>query len=377
MSNAPATMRWDPYVLSRGDEFDAFWARHLTARARRVGIVAGLGFDPRACLVSQKLLAAGGEGERELWLICYENGQADADTLKPLVDANDVSFQELFAGRGAIHRHPLQMRRENGRIASASATQRVFQELEPLFGYDDIVVDVSAMPRMIALVLISQLVAALDTQKASKPIPNLHVVTAESVVMDVSVAEESLAEDVVNVTGFTGRVGAESISNPKIWFPILGEGQTIRLQRIHDKLQPDEICPVIPFPSLNPRRGDALIEEYRSLLFEDYRVDPRNVLYASEFNPFEAYRQVFGAIDRYRLALSELDSCRAIISPLSSKVLSMGALLAAYDHRAQRGGQFHVGIHYVEAGSYRPGPVTEPPAYELIGMWIVGEWEDS
>jgi len=36
---------------------------------------------------------------------------------------------------------------------------------------------------------------------------------------------------------------------------------------------PDEICPVLPFPALNPRRGDNLVLEYRDLLFDRLRID--------------------------------------------------------------------------------------------------------
>lgn len=330
----------------------------------------------RACIASEKVLAAGGTGDRDLWLICYENAQADALTLKPLVDRNDTQFKAAFAGRGTISRRSLQMRRPDGRMASAAATQAVVGSATAVLEYDDIIVDISAMPRMISLVLVAQLMGVLDERRAKMlHVANLHVVAAESAAMDVDVSEEGLAEEVVNVTGFTGRIGAESISNPKIWFPILGEGQKLRLQRIYEKIQPDEVCPVIPFPSYNPRRGDALVEEYRASLFEEYRVDPRNILYASESNPFEAYRQLFGAIERYKEALSDLGHCRAVISPLSSKVLSVGALLAAFDHRTKRTGQFHVGMHYVEAGVYKPPVTGVSRPFELISMWILGEWE--
>lgn len=378
MSVGGTKLRWDPYILARGgNEFDGFWKSHLGSKTRRVAVVAGLGFDVRACIASEQILAAGGAGARDLWLICYENAQADAPVLKPLVDVNDNRFVAAFTGRGAIQRLPLSMRRADGRMASAAATQKVVVAAKAVLDYDDVVVDISAMPRMISLVVLSQIMSALDERRKKKqPVANLHVVAAESAAMDVDVSEESLAEEVVNVTGFTGRIGAESISNPKIWFPVLGEGQKLRLQRIYEKLQPDEICPVIPFPSQNPRRGDALIEEYRATLFEEYRVDPRNILYASESNPFEAYRQLFGAIERYKTALKDLDYCRVVISPLSSKVLSVGALLAAYDHRSSPTGHFHVGMHYVEAGIYQPPAAAVERPYELISMWIVGEWED-
>lgn len=370
-------LRWDPYILHQNANFTAFWEKHLGARERRVAIIAGLGFDTRACLVSQRILDAKGVGARDLWLVCYENGQADASELMPLVKRNDDGFTDLFKSRGAIHRLPLNMRGETGRLASGPATQKLMRGKDELSDYDDVVIDVSAMPRMIAMTSISFFIDKFDARrKAGQTVPNLHVAVAENVLMDVDVAEESIQEEVVNVPGFTGRISAESIDNPKIWLPVLGEGQQLRLQRIFEKLGPNEICPVIPFPSRDPRRGDALIEEYRQLLFDEYRVDPRNIVYASEFNPFEAYRQIFGTLDRYRVALGELGSCRAVISPLSSKLLSVGALLAAYDLSKQRSGQFHIGMHYVEAGSYRPPAVVKDVTCDLSGLWIVGEWEE-
>lgn len=370
-------LRWDPYLLHQNAEFLVFWKNHLGARERRVAILAGLGFDARACIASERILQAGGAGPRDLWLVCYENGQADANDLMPLVKKNDVAFARLFKDRGTVKRLPLNMRGDTGRFASGPSTQKLMRSKEELSNYDDVVIDVSAMPRMIAMTTISFFIDKFDTRrKAGQPVPNLHVAVAESVEMDVDVAEESIQEEVVNVPGFTGRISAESIDNPKVWLPVLGEGQRLRLQRIFEKLGPSEICPVIPFPSREPRRGDRLIEEYRQLLFDEYRVDPRNIVYASEFNPFEAYRQIFGTLDRYRVALGELGSCRAVISPLSSKLLSVGALLAAYDLSKQRSGQFHVGMHYVEAGSYRPPAVIKNVECDLSGLWIVGEWEE-
>jgi hypothetical protein len=369
-------LRWDPYILTKNEQFLRFWRTHLAARDRNVALVAGLGFDSRACLISQRILDAGGNGARDLWLICYEHGQIDAEALKPLVDKNDEAFQTAFKGRGAIHRLPLNMRGESGRLISGPATLRLMRGKPEILRYDDIIIDISAMPRMIAMTVASYFIGELDARRnAGEKTPNLHIGVAESAALDMEVAEEGLEEEVVNVPGFTGRIKAESIDNPKVWLPVLGEGQRIRLQRIYDKLQPDEICPVIPFPSRDPRRGDRLIEEYRQILFDEYRVDPRNIAYASEFNPFEAYRRIFKTVARYRDALGELGSCRAVISPLSSKLLSVGALLAACDLQQNRTGQFHVGMHYVEAGSYRPPASAGVVESDLSGLWIFGEWE--
>ena len=108
-----------------------------------------------------------------------------------------------------------------------------------------------------------------------------------------------------------------------------------------------------------------------------FQVEPRNILHACEFNPFEAYKQVFGAIARYRFALRQLDGCKAYVSPLSSKLLSVGALLACYDHKSasQNDRPLIVGMPCVEAVSYGDVDQSSEDFRELYSMWIRGEWE--
>ena len=78
--------------------------------------------------------------------------------------------------------------------------------------------------------------------------------------------------------------------------------------------------------------------EYQQILFDEQRLDPRNFLYASELNPFEVYRQLRAAVQHYEKVFQLLGGCRVAISPLSSKLMSLGALLVAYepksDHQA-------------------------------------------
>lgn len=58
-------------------------------------------------------------------------------------------------------------------------------------------------------------------------------------------------------------------------------------------------------------------------------------------------------MDRYKRALRTMGSCKLFVSPLSSKLLSIGVLLACYDHRYGVGASddFDVGIPYVETAS--------------------------
>ena len=235
------------------------------------------------------------------------------------------------------------------------------------------------MPRMVALTAIAQLTALLDAMaKQERTHVNLHVTTAESIVSDRRASTGSLSDVVTYIVGFSGNLNAGSDEYlPRVWFPVLGENQIDRLRLIREELRPDEICPIIPFPSRDPRRGDEIVASYHQILFDDFQVEPRNILHACEFNPFEAYKQVFGAIARYRFALRQLDGCKAYVSPLSSKLLSVGALLACYDHKSasQNDRPLIVGMPCVEAVSYGDVDQSSEDFRELYSMWIRGEWE--
>ena len=376
MADQKRQMRWEPYVLWRDAEFGLRWHAHLAARPRNVLIIAGLGFDPRAVSVSQELINAGGEGKRDLWLLCYDNGQETTEAQRQTVANNDAGFESLFGTPRSLTRLPIAMRTERARSATCQNTKAAISRPKELLAYDDVIVDISALPRMISLMTVAQLLTLFDDRKtAGETAPNLHVVAAESASEDFGTAENSLDADVILLTGFSGRLDSEALQNPKIWVPILGEAQDIRLQRIFDKIQPDQICPVVPFPTRDPRRGDQIIESHQRILFDEFNVEPRNILYASEYNPFEAYREVFMAIDRYRDALVELGDCRVFVSPLSSKLLSISTLLACYDHKRQKGGKFDVGIPYVEVASYGASNGNFQGERTLTSMWLTGEWE--
>lgn len=369
-------MRWNPYVLN-GDphDFDTFWSSHLAAGGRKLLFVVGRGFDFRADAAPSRI-AGLGSAERHAWILRYQNGQPDSGPRVERVEANAARFAQIFGAATTT----IDVRLSgtgSSNVTSRNAKSAVSRPSE-LAEYTDVVVDISAMPRTVALTTIAQLIALLDELALKRRSINLHVVVAESAKVDRSHSAGSLNDTVTSLVGFSGRLTSESTANvPRVWFPVLGEGQQERLEKIRTEIDPDEICPVIPFPSRDPRRGDSLIEEYRQLLFDDYRVEPANIIYASEYNPFEAYRQLFGAVDRYRDALRELGGCKVYVSPLSSKLLSIGALLACYDHRSQAGGPdpVNVGIPYVESATY--GDPVDPAAspLTLYSLWLRGEWE--
>lgn len=377
MSKTDRKMRWDPYQLRAGQEFNVFWTERLKGGDRKILFLVGRGFDARASLVPARILGLGKAASLHAWVLRYRNGQPDTENAQKRIDENVAAFAGIFGT--SLTEIEIKMRGGGNSNVTSRNTRTAITRRDELALFTDVIIDISAMPRTVALTAIAQLIALLDeiTQKGG-PYVNLHVVVAESVSTDRGHTSGSLSETVTSLVGFSGQLTSESSANvPRVWFPVLGEGQAARLERIRTELDPDEICPVIPFPSRDPRRGDRLIEEYRQLLFDDFRVEPANILYASEYNPFEAYRQLYGAIDRYRDALRELGGCKVFVSPLSSKLLSVGALLACYDHRANAGGpdRVNVGIPYLESVTYGEPPDSVDTGTELYSLWIRGDWE--
>jgi hypothetical protein len=103
-------------------------------------------------------------------------------------------------------------------------------------------------------------------------------------------------------------------------------------------------------------------------------VEPRNIIYASERNPFEAYRQLRQTIGHYQLALAPLGGCLSVLSVVSTKLLSLSALLAAYELKQAK---INIGIAHVESQGYRAdGSYFEVKNTQavLFGMVLTGEY---
>jgi len=305
----------------------------------------------------------------------------DEGTTSPSRRYDEFVKKNLEKLNGTVGSNGLQERRINmfsteGRRITSRSAEGVFRTAEELKGFTDIFVDVSSLPRSVYFPVIAKLLFLLDSMDGSSK-PNLFVLVSESAVLDAHITEEGIDEDADYIHPFRGAVERESAAGrPKVWFPLLGENQIVQLKRIYDLINPAEICPLLPAPSVNPRRGDELVMEYRELLFDQLRVEARNIIYASETNAFEAYRQLRRAILHYSKALKPLGGSNAVISANSSKLLSVGALLAAYE--LKRTG-VNIAIAHVEAHGYTMRESEANNLDELAnesrlhGLWLSGD----
>jgi hypothetical protein len=367
----PRVGRWFDYFLERGTRLGDFFREHFAGESRSVLIVLARSFDPRTTLGLELLVGAGGEGRRDVRLLAYEEeGTTSVPELARLKEANEARVRELVAGKGEVTEHVLEFYSDGRRVASQRAAD-IITGFDQIGSYSDLIVDVSGMPRGVFFPLIARLLHLIDDarKRTGRDRPNLFALVAEDAGLDAAITQEGVEEFADFVATFRGAFDQEARSNvPKVWIPILGENRQIQLERIYDLVKPDEICPVLPSPAKDPRRADNIMRDYRDFLFNQLVVDPRNLVFAAEQNPFEVYRSLREVVLHYEDALAPLGGCRVALSSLSSKLMSLGTLLAAYELTLAG---LKIAVAHVDSQQYSLlSPILDS---EIFGLWLAGE----
>lgn len=340
-------MLWDQYVFRRGPEVHELWDSLYDKRELKILYITGRGFDIRAQSVMRDCIAGIQQADTtvvsaHMLLVGFEEYRLD-ENLQRLTDENAKSLESSFSALGSSESISIGTA-GNGEEVSASHALRLGTDavLERVTDHTDIILDVSSLPRVIYLALMTSLLNLLVPDKTSSGAlvankVNFQVLVAEDADLDARIHAEDPSSDAVFVPGFSAAMQAESVQEwPLVWFPILGENRVNQLQQIMKStvIPADaEICPVLPHPSRNPRRADQLLLEYMVPLFHSRKTPTSNILYVHESHPFAAYRQLFRAMDRYRKSMAILGGCRLVVTPFSSKLITIGAGLACFDMR--------------------------------------------
>jgi hypothetical protein len=322
------------------------------------------------CLGAQLVLAGGGLGRRDVVALELKEGPASPSLRhQDLIQQNWTELETLIRPRGKISVRPIDFWSAEGRRVSSQNARDVFDSPDSFAEYTDVVVDISALPRSIYFPLLARILYFLDNAaRSEKPPTNLHVLVAEEPAMDAGITEEGIDKEAEFMASFGGGFDQEATPIPKVWMPLMGENRVTQFNRIHERVDPGEVCPVLPSPSRNPRRGDDIIIEYQQVLFDELRLNPKDFLYASEQNPFEVYRRLRAAALHYGEVFKLLGGCKVALSALSSKLMSLGALLVAYELKQAN---FNIGVAHIECQGYTINPTAANP--ELVGLWLSGE----
>lgn len=370
--------RWNPYVLLQGDKVAELWKTHLTARDKKVLYILGQGFDVRMNLGLKSLLDNCPSVDADFWIIKYDEGRdSSSHAYQDLIDENITELNDLLKGKNLIQKNIKLWNstgRKKRRIGDREAANLI-ADYNDISSYTDIIVDISAIPRGVYFSLIGKLLSLIDHYADGKI--NLLVCVAENAEIDKRTQESATDEDIHYLHGFGGEIElAGELEKPLIWFPILGENKVLHVNRAFEKVIEAksrfyEICPTFPFPSKNPRRSDEILIEYHELLFDVLGIEPQNIMYVSEQNPFEAYIKLSDAVNNYQDSLKVINGCKAALSTFSSKLLSIGTLLTAYEDRN------NIGILNVDSQGYIIDDKNEVRNMkndsELFVTWLTGE----
>jgi hypothetical protein len=327
-------------------------------------LISGRGFDPRT-VEAPSALAAGGVDVRELRLLRlvdrYNPSHPAEQTAR--AEENERRIRALFPA-AETRVLEIEIRTEDGRTSGGLQVAQACVEFGPFDRFTDVIVDITALPSSIFFPLIGTLLSERDQE--TTPTWNLHCIVCENATLDERILAEG-GDRAERVYGFGGEYeSAAELDAVRVWAPVLGERQAESLRKIDDAVGPSEVKPIVPFPSADPRRGDRLLSEYRSLLVDSWDVDPQGFIYAHEQDPFDLYLQLGRLYRDYVAVLEPIGTARTVLSSHTSKLLSLGVLLAAFEHRLP--------VMHVEPTGYQGTDLDQySDQNQLFEVWLAGE----
>lgn len=207
--------------------------------------------------------------------------------------------------------------------------------------YSDVVVDATGMSRCTAFPIIKLLY-----ELSQKTPIRVHLLVADS---DQSFSNvESVSNDRGGwMHGFPAETETDEFAKAlKLWVVQLSERAGSSLQTMFQELDsPEEVCPVLPFPAVNPRRADELLFEHREYWQREWLESPLNFIRAHESDPMDVFYSIVRLHKTRMKALtgSGLNS-QTILSPVGRRLPGIGMLLAALS--------FRLPIFYLETVGY-------------------------
>ncbi|WP_347302141.1 hypothetical protein V5740_08955 [Croceibacterium sp. TMG7-5b_MA50] len=327
---------WSNCITHFDDDVGAFVRDYFADQGRRCLLVAAAGFDPRSQVIAKMLSETLGDRLGALF-IREERGRPDANLIAD-ADANEEALAAIVPNY-RVER--INIFGDDGAAIGGSNVAAMLSKTEVDPATTDVVLDMSALSIGIGFPVAKLLL--LDCEAAANRA--FHILIVSNPELDDRISSEP-AERAMPVKGFSGQGSLSQTLNPaRIWIPQLARGRKAALTNI--SLQVGDcykVCPVLPFPARDPRRADALVGEYENELVNEWQVDPRDLVYVSERNPLDSYRTISTLKERYDRTVEGTYEPLVILSPIGSKVMAAGALMAAIEH--------DLAVQYIETARY-------------------------
>lgn len=361
-------MKWSRATIQRGTDVEEFVRGYLASPDRQCVLICGAGFDPRT-LRLPKLLAAHGANTSAL---CIREerpnaqpslrAQADrhVEELNRSLKSPRVVSLDIFDGNGS----PVGGRRV------ISVIDHFINGLEISLPID-IIVDISALSCSIFFPIFARLLGRAISESKQW---NIHLLVAESPEADSRIRGE-IVDAVSYIHGFRAPESLmQTLDHAILWIPVFAEDQDAQMRLIHGAInQPAsevDISPVVPFPGSDPRRPDVLVELYKDLIGE-WEIDTKHLIYAAEDDPLDSYRSIFNIDHLRQETYGALGGSTTIVSPLGSKMLSVGMMLVAIERNLR--------VMHVEYRGFEEEPAGIDPLetnevdWPLTHLWLHGK----
>jgi len=286
--------------------------------------ILGKGFDPRMCVGVEQLILA----IKNLEIILLEYDEGPNSSSLQYADLTQKNYEKLLSITKV----------RSLKIPLIETILPAFLKdnfsLDEINKYHRVVIDISAMPYSISFNLIKYFV------NATKGNTKIDVLVCDNSTFDDAILPTGLAESANYLNGFN--VFSMSLESEEdavtIWLPLLGKNCKDELDKIYPFVTPDEICPILPFPSINPRKADEILLFLGEQLFMTFDVDRKNIIYVAESNITQVYKKICSVVEYYNDALQLINNSKNkfVFSTAASKLISLGALLASLEISSQK-----------------------------------------
>jgi len=344
------------------EKVSRFVDQYFSSHERLCLVICGAGFDPRSYKISELLQNTLRDNLHGAFI--REERPNPVEELLNRANANHDHLRSIVSEYKTIR---LNIFSEDGAPVGGRSIIRELGKFD-FASYSDIVVDLSALSIGVSFPLVKFLREEWALKERSR---NLHLMVTVSRHIEMNIKAEA-SDRVAHVLGFDGQ--ARLTASPtlaRLWLPQLARGKNQVMERLrqHDWVRPDDICPILPFPSSNPRESDELAECYLDEFLGDWDIGGKDLILADESNPLDLYRTLIKVDDQRSRIFERVGGSIQILSPMGSRLLSIGALMAALDR--------NLPVVYVESIGYSIDESaadqfseTEP---HFVHVWLEGD----
>ena len=352
-------------VIFYNDCVESFYKQFFTSNSRRCIFIGGAGFDPRSVGILEKLCVSLGD---RLDTIVVREKRPNPDS--ELLNRANKNLKIIESICRSLTIEEIDIFSDDNAVVGGHNAIRALEGID-CKNYTDIVLDMSALSNGI-----SYPIAAYLSQQADQANLNLHIAVQSNPQFDEAISSQ--ANDRVEVIkGFKLESAYGGYKKAILWLPVLSESNYHSMFLLRTSINPHDICPILPFPSEDPKKGDRIASNFFAYITNDWmsatdnewNVEPQSFLYADDRKPLDIYRSII-SLDNERTPVFEaLGGSTMVLSPSGNKISSMGVLMAALERGFP--------VMYVEALSYDVDwskiDAVDTNATEFVHIWLKGE----